>query len=133
MHADIIPVERLFYALIPALIVVGIQYRWSMDYKNSLLALLRMLVQLLMIGFALSWLFAVDQPLIVLLILAVMLLISSWIALRTISSQRNKLFWYALLSIVVGGASTLLVMVLGVLAVDHWMTPQYIIPLAGMF
>ena len=65
-------------------------------------------------------------------VLAVMVLVASWISLRTTKLPRTVLFPVALLSVLLGGGVTLLIVVQGVLALDTWYAPRYVIPLAGM-
>lgn len=127
-----IPILNLVLAFIPALIVVGIFYKWSLDYRNVLNALSRMLVQLFLIGYFLIFLFETESALVVLPVLAVMVLASSWIALRTVKIHRWMLYLKALYSIMLGGGMTLVVITQGVLHLDPWYLPRYFIPLAGM-
>jgi ABC-type iron transport system FetAB permease component len=47
----IIPFTNLILAFIPAIAVVGILWKWGLGYGNSLYAIFRMLIQLLMIGY----------------------------------------------------------------------------------
>tara|TARA_B110000014_G_C20105788_1_gene581420 strand:- start:266 stop:763 length:498 start_codon:yes stop_codon:yes gene_type:complete len=61
-----------------------------------------------------------------------MVFIASWIALGTISNERKSLFKYALISIVIGGGSILILVSQLVLKLDPWYLPQYMIPIAGM-
>ena len=61
-----------------------------------------------------------------------MLFVSSWISLRTIKFNRKVLYPYALISISIGGGFVLLFITQGVLGLDPWYAPQYLIPLAGM-
>jgi putative ABC transport system permease protein len=95
-------------------------------------ALTRMLGQLLLIGYFLSFIFESESSLVVLLVLSVMVFSSSWIALRTVEKQRLQLFRFALLSVVIGGGSTLVVISQLVLQLKPWFLPHYMIPLAGM-
>jgi putative ABC transport system permease protein len=129
---QIIPFTRLALTFIPVFIVVGILYRWSLNYRNSLYAVSRMLIQLLLIGYFLTFIFSAQNPWIVLMVLTVMLLASSWIALRTIKTQRRKHYHRALISIAAGGGLTLLLVTQGVLDLRPWYWPRYLIPLAGM-
>ena len=91
-----------------------------------------MLGQLLLIGYFLSFIFESESSLVVLLVLSVMVFSSSWIALRTVEKQRLQLFRFALLSVVIGGGSTLVVISQLVLQLKPWFLPHYMIPLAGM-
>jgi len=129
---QIIPFANLALAFTPALVVVAIFYKWSLGCRNPLYAVSRMLVQLLMIGYFLSYIFDSDSALVVLLVIAVMLFASSWIALRTINSKQRLLYTKALCSITLGGGATLLLITQGVLDLHPWYWPNYFIPLAGM-
>ncbi|MBW1840455.1 MAG: ABC transporter permease, partial [Deltaproteobacteria bacterium] len=50
----IIPAFNLVLAFVPVLVVVGILYKWSLDFGNALYAVSRMLVQLLLVGYLLA-------------------------------------------------------------------------------
>jgi len=127
-----IPLTHLALMLVPVVLVVVILWKWAMDYRNALYAISRMLVQLLIIGYFLAYIFESDSVLIVIMVLTVMVIASSWIALGTISDYRNKLFKKAFLSIAIGGGLIFLLVIIGVLDLDPWYFPQYTIPLAGM-
>ncbi len=127
-----IPYSRLFLALIPALAVIGILHRWSVDGGNALYSLLRMVVQLLMVGYVLVYIFRTDNSWVVLTVLSVMVFASSWIALRTIRERRRALYIEAVIATLGGGGATLVLVTQGVLSLDPWYFPRYFIPLAGM-
>ena len=129
---QIIPFARLALAFIPAFAVVGILYKWSLGGRHALYAMSRMLAQLLLIGYCLTYVFKSDSPWIVAAVLTVMVFTSSWIALRTVQSRRKEVYRYALSSILIGGGTTLLFVTQGVLDLNPWYRPQYLIPLAGM-
>jgi putative ABC transport system permease protein len=65
-------------------------------------------------------------------VLGVMLGFSSWIALRTVPERRLQLLGLALGAIALGGGATLALVTQGVLGLDPWYRPDYMIPLAGM-
>ncbi|MGI9289539.1 MAG: ABC transporter permease [Pseudomonadales bacterium] len=132
MTIEIIPIQQLLIAFIPVAIVIALMWRWRLRYGNALYAVMRMLVQLLLIGFALVYIFDSESSLIVVAVLTVMVLASSWIALNTIEAGRVALYWASLLSIALGGGVTLLLITQGVLRLDPWYKASYIIPLAGM-
>jgi len=129
---SIIPLENLIFAFIPVAIVVIVLYKWSLDYKHSLYALFRMLIQLLLIGYVLTFIFDSNSSLLVMCILIFMVLVASWISLRTLTLQVPKLFLYAFLSIGIGGGITLLLTTQVVVDVPIWYDARYMIPLAGM-
>ena len=92
----------------------------------------RMLAQLLIIGYFLVYLFEAESLLLVSAVLSIMVIASSWIALRTIPVQRRCLYKHALVSILAGGGIPLLVIIVGVVPVEPWYAPRFVIPLAGM-
>jgi len=91
-----------------------------------------MLVQLLLIGYLLAFIFESNSGWITAGVLLVMVMAASWIALGTMPDQRFKLFGYALASIVVAGGLTLLLVTQVVLSLSSWYSPRHVIPLAGM-
>lgn len=127
-----IPPFHLALAGIPALLVVVVLWRWSAGGGHSLWALVRMLAQLLIIGYLLVYIFEADVPWIVLAVLAVMVTAASWIALRTIPDFRGALYGYAFSSIAIGGGLTVALITQVVLTLDPWYQPSFVIPLAGM-
>lgn len=127
-----IPLLNLALSFIPVLFALAILFKWSLESSNALYALARMLVQLLLVGYLLSYIFNANNAAIVITVLAIMVFASSWIALGTIPIKRNLLYKHAFLSIIVGGGFTLLVITQGVLNLKPWSLPQIIIPLAGM-
>lgn len=129
---QLIKFTNLALAFIPVLAVVGIFYKWSLNFRNALYAIFRMVIQLLLIGYFLIYIFESNSAWIVIIILAVMVLASSWIALHTIKAKRKELYKRTLLSITIGGVTTLLLITQGVLDLHPWFWPQYMIPLAGM-
>ena len=127
-----IPLENLALAFIPVFVVVFILYRWNSDGREALIGISRMLVQLLIVGYFLAYLFDARNAWIVLTVLAAMLFVSSWISLRTVKLRRKSLYLIALISIFVGGGLVLLLITQGVLGLDPWYEPRYLIPLGGM-
>ena len=96
---QIIPFANLALAFIPVFVVAGILYKWTTDGTHTLYAVFRMLVQLLLIGYFLIFIFESDSAWVVLAVLVVMLCTSSWIALRTIKNRRVELYKKAFYSI----------------------------------
>ena len=123
---------NLMFVFIPVLVSITILFKWSLDSKTALYAIGRMLIQLLLIGYFLGYIFESDSAGIVMTILMIMLLSSSWIALGTIKSQRLILYNKALLSLAIGVGLTLLIVTQAVLNLRPWYWPQYMVPLAGM-
>jgi len=112
--------------------VIVVLWKWKIGFKNSIYAVFRMLVQLFLIGYFLVYIFETDSSWIVIAILAVMLFSSSWIALRTIKIPRKILYFKCFIAITLGGGIVLLLITQGVLNLQPWYLPSYMIPLAGM-
>ena len=123
---------QLAVAILPALATLVILWRWSMDVGNAIYALGRMLLQLMLIGYALAWIFGASSGWLIALVLLIMAFASSWIALRTVPEQRLALLWASIAGILLGGGLTLAVVTQAVLLLDPWYLPRYMIPLAGM-
>ena len=123
---------NLSFTFIPVLVVIVILRSWKISQKTSVFAVLRMVTQLLLIGYLLTYIFQTDEAGIVLGVLVVMVLSSSWIALRTVKIPRKDLFIKSLIAILVGGGAILLLITQAVLQLKPWYLPSYMIPLAGM-
>lgn len=131
MHT--IPAFNLALSFVPVFIVLAVMLRWSLTITDGVVALARMLIQLVLIGYALNWIFSVESSLLVLALLSVMLIIASSIALKPISQEKNyRQYGYALLAIASGGGLTLAFIVVLVLDIQPWYKADTIIPLAGM-
>ena len=128
-----IPIINVALAFIPVLVVLIVMFRWSLAIGDSFVALGRMLIQLIVIGYALIWIFVLDSPLLVLALLSAMLLIASSIALRPVADSKTQGdYGRALFSISCGGGLTLAFITLFVLTLDPWYKANTMIPLAGM-
>lgn len=122
----------LAWGFLPALIVVGIFYRWALNAGTPLYALGRMLIQLLLVGYVLTFIFTTEHAAIVAGVLAVMLVVASWIALRPVRPRQPGLYFKALAAICLSGVPILALVTQVILGVEPWFLPQYVIPLAGM-
>ncbi|MCG8436010.1 MAG: ABC transporter permease, partial [Gammaproteobacteria bacterium] len=132
MTLQTIPVFNLALAFIPVGIVVIVMFGWSLKGWQALYALVRMVFQLLLIGYVLVFIFEADSPWFVAGILAVMIVAASWISLNPISDQRSGVYLLVFLSLLAGCGLTLIIVTQGVLQLSPWFTPQFMIPLAGM-
>jgi putative ABC transport system permease protein len=122
----------LAWVFIPVVIVLIILLRWALDAKVAVYAIVRMLIQLLLIGYVLTYIFRTEQSLIIVAVLAVMLLAASWIALRPLQSRNRGVYFKALAAIFIGGVPVLLLVTQLVLEIEPWFLPRYMVPLAGM-
>ncbi len=122
----------LFWVMIPVAVVIVIYMRWTQDRATLFYALFRMLIQLILIGYVLTYIFASDSPYLVVMILSVMLVAASIISLRPLQKKNKSLYWNAFISIFLGGIFTLLMVIFGVLDLNPWYEPKFLIPIAGM-
>ena len=127
-----IPLWRLGLSLIPILLVGWISFRWGGGAGSLSVATGRMVLQLFAIGYVLSFLFGIQSPWLTLGVVIFMILISAWIAIRTVKERRWSSYRDALLAIGIGGGLIYLLVIFGVIAVDPWYEPKYAISLSGM-
>lgn len=127
-----IPLNNLAYTLIPVCVVLIIFYKWQMNTAPAIIAICRMLLQLLVVGYFLNTLFASDSAPITLIILTVMLFFASWIALGTVRQQRRLWLRSSIISLLISSSITLTVIAIAVLELSPWYQARYIIPLGGM-
>ncbi|WP_372750467.1 ABC transporter permease [Litorivivens sp.] len=123
---------QLAIAFIPAVLALAVFYYWTVGAGNASYAVGRMLLQLLLIGYALTFIFETEHPGVVLAVLTVMLVAAAWISLNSVGEQRTGWLGKAALAIGVVGLAVLALVTQLVVAVDPWYAPQYVIPLAGM-
>jgi len=127
-----ISLDNLALSLIPVLIVLLIFAHWVLNVRYAIYALIRMLTQLLLVGYALNFIFDSNSSELILFILSIMCVTSCWIALGTVEKYRIALFKYAFVAIFLGGGFTLLLITQGTLHLSPWYAPHYMIPIAGM-
>ena len=123
---------NLLWACIPVVIMIVIYIRWTHDKVTLFYALARMLIQLLLIGYILTYIFTSDSPYLIVLILSVMLIAASIISLRPMQKKDTSLYLKAFISITLGGLFTLVMIIFGVLNLNPWYEAKFLIPLAGM-
>ena len=128
-HIDLLD---LLWVMIPVAVVIVIYIRWTQDKTTIFYALGRMLIQLILIGYVLTYIFTSNSSYLVILILSIMLVFASIISLRPLQKKNRKLYLYAFVSIFMGGVFTLILVIFGVLDLNPWYEPRFLIPLAGM-
>ena len=124
--------QGLVLAFLPTMVVIGILFRWTAGTGTAIYATFRMLVQLLLIGYVLVYIFSADEPTIIVGVLVVMLVVASWIAIRPVQNKQPSVYFNALIAITVGGVLTLGLVSQFVINVEPWFSPRYVVPLAGM-
>jgi len=132
MQIKALALSDLVIALLPVLVVAMVYFRWLDDKTQIFYASLRMVLQLLLVGYVLQSLFSNEVTSITLAVILSMVLISSWIALRGLAEFSRKAMLSAICAIGLGGTFNLLLVVFAVIRPDPWHQPALIIPLAGM-
>ena len=134
MNASVqaISIPALIWVFVPAAIVIGILVRWTSVARTALYAVARMLIQLLLIGYVLAFIFEADKAWVIVLVLTVMLIAASTIAIRPLQDKRPSVRRNAFIAILIGGVPTLALVTQVVINVEPWFLPRYIVPLAGM-
>ena len=127
-----IALENLLYMLLPLFIVGYVYYRWIGDAKEVAYASARMALQLLLIGYALSFIFANDSLWLGAFILLFMISLSSLIALRNFKDKSLKSYALLFAAIALGGSFNLAIVMILVLDLAELYRPEVLIPLAGM-
>ncbi|MGG6240059.1 ABC transporter permease [Nodosilinea sp. AN01ver1] len=100
--------------------------------KSLLIAALRMVVQLMLIGFVLEWLFTQDNALIILAIALMMTAIAGVSAVNRTQRRFAGIYWHSLLSVLTAFALVTGFAMVGIIRVQPWYDPQYLIPMLGM-
>lgn len=132
MSVNIISITSLLIGFLPVIVLIVIMKFWSLDALQAIYANIRMLVQLLLVGYILTFIFETDSPILVILVIIFMISMSAFIALRPLQAKGIKPFLIVLMSLGVSGIGVLLLVTQIILDLPRWFEPQYVIPLAGM-
>lgn len=114
-------------------IAIGLSAWEQLGIELSLaLASARTILQLLVLGYLLAFVFAFDNPWAVIIVLAIMLTIAAVIARNQISKKYPTLLPLVWVSILVSTVLTLSYTNLLIIQPQKWYEAQYLIPLAGI-
>ena len=127
MPVETISPGSLLLAFIPAAAVVAIMHAWAQRSGQAVLALGRMLAQLIAVGYVLVFVFEAESAVVILSVLALMALAAGWLALNTVEGGRRALFPAALAAVVAGGAPVILLVTQGILQLEPWFRPNYLV------
>jgi putative ABC transport system permease protein len=100
--------------------------------RQLLVASFRMVVQLLLLGQILHWIFALESPWLILAVLVFMSAVAGFSAVGRTKSRYPRIFLNSLLSV---GLASMIVGSFGVFAIfrlEPWYQAQYVIPIIGM-
>ena len=127
-----IPIASLLLGFVPVLLLIVIMRAWGLNALQAMYANIRMLVQLLLIGYVLTYIFETDEPVLVVLVVVFMIAMSAWIALRPLSARGIKPYSIITIAIGVSGLGVLVLVTQIILELPRWFEPRFVIPLAGM-
>jgi putative ABC transport system permease protein len=127
-----ISLQGLIFAFLPVAVVIEIMFRWSTGAPTAIYATLRMLTQLLLIGYVLVYIFETDQPEFIMVVLVIMLTVASWIAMRPLQKKQPQMYLNSFFAISVGSILALALVIQIIIDVEPWFSPRYVVPLAGM-
>lgn len=127
-----ITVTGLALAFLPALLVIGLMYRWKANATTAVYATVRMLGQLLAIGYVLIYIFESDRWWLIAIVVSVMLSIASWIAIRHLHRKSAAAYFATLFAISLPSLLVLALVTRLVIGVEPWFLPRFVVPLAGM-
>ena len=130
--AQALSVTDVAFAFLLILIVGVIQWRAGARHWTTLHASVRMIVQLLAVGFVLVYIFEASNVWVSLLVLVVMLTVAGYIALRSVKDHSLRHYGLMLFALVSGGLLALLYVLFAVFDQGFPFEPRFAIPLAGM-
>ena len=128
----IIPIANLLLGFLPVMLLIVVMKLWGLNALQPIYANFRMLIQLLLIGYVLTYIFETDQPVVILLVILFMILMSSWIALRPLHERGIKAFMVVIASLGLSGLAVLFLISQFIVELPRWFEPNFIIPIAGM-
>mgnify|MGYP001378026171 CR=1 FL=1 len=111
--------------------VISVALRLGL-HKTLAIAALRTVVQLILLGFILQWLFQIDDPMLLCLVLAVMMTTAGLAAVARSERGFVGVHGRAILTLFITGTLTTFTVTGVVIGVEPWHDPQYVIPLMGM-
>jgi len=114
-------------------IAIGVSAARGLGLERDLaIATVRTFVQLIAIGYVLSFVFSTAHPALIVGILVLMLAVSAWTVAARQRRPTHALRLVVLASLTSGCGLTLLLATEVILRVDPWYNPYYLIPLMGM-
>ena len=127
-----IPIIELSLVFIPTIFLLAIIFSWGIKGSVGIYANIRMVLQLLLVGYILTYVFEISQPIIIILVIILMVAVSAWIALRSIEEKSVKIYLKFFISIGLPGLVLLGLVTQLVLKMQTWCEPSLVIPIAGM-
>ena len=115
--------------LVAGLVSLGLRLQLE---RRLALASLRTVVQLLLIGYILRYVFDINSPWLIALVVAIMLTAATQSAIARSERSFKGVFSLTFIALVISGLITSYAVTAVVIGANPWWTPQYLIPLLGM-
>jgi putative ABC transport system permease protein len=124
---------QLALAILLILVNITLSIALQLGLARSLaIASGRMIIQLLLVGFVLEWLFTQNNPWLILAISLVMSGIAGVSAINRTKFRFVGIYWSSLVSVLSAAAIVTSFAMSGIIQAQPWYNPQYLIPLLGM-
>ena len=124
---------QLVMAAALILINMVLSFALRLDLEQRLwIASLRMVVQLLLVGYILEWVFTLRNPAWVLLVALAMTIMAGISAVNRTRRRFIGIYWSSFVSILASSFFVTGLALNGIIKVEPWYNPQYLIPLLGM-
>ena len=117
------------FVLTAGLVSLGLRLELE---RRLLVASLRTVLQLLIVGSLLGWVFALEHPFVVLALMTAMIAAAAHAAIQRSSRTYGSVTAGAFVILTITGLGTTLASTQIVIGVSPWWRPQYLIPLLGM-
>ena len=127
-----IPILELSLVFIPTIFLLVVMFRWQLKAFTGLYANIRMVLQLFLVGYFLTYVFETKEPVVIILLVIVMIGVSTWIAFRSFEEKDVKSYFIFFISIGVPGLILLGLVTQFVLQMQKWFEPSLVVPIAGM-
>lgn len=124
--------SALAWCCVPIALMLGLAHRWELGVSRVLVASVRMLVQLVAVGYVLVVLFAQPSPWISAAVMIGMLVIAAWISVGPLH-DRGDVLLPAAMALLISVSLHLFLSLFLVIKADPWYSPTVCIPLAGMY
>jgi putative ABC transport system permease protein len=134
-ETSVIPIDALHlaYSALLVLAVGALSVALRLGIEGRLyVASVRTVLQLLLVGYVLGWVFALKEPALVLALAMVMIGLASRAAVQRSSRRYRGAHLAAFATLTVTGLATTLAASTVIIGVTPWWRPQYVVPLLGM-
>ena len=119
-------------SLVPILLGIAIYYWHRYNTADLWLSSGRMVLQLITIGYLLTFLFDYELSWLGLLVMSFMLVVASIITIRPLEKKGMRLWATAFIALLIAGGFNIAWMLFVVLKLSPWYQPSIVISLAGM-